>query len=114
MTDNLYLPDLDDGDFRRLIDARRLVIIKFWSAEQGQHSAYHSAVSRAAEKHPEVAFAQSNVDLHHNLALRTHAPETPSIQGWVDGNLVKSQIGELDENEIEGFIREIKTYKITA
>ena len=102
MTNELYLPDLDDGDFRRIIDARRLVIIKFWSAEQGQHSAYHGAIARAAEKHPEVAFAQSNVDLHHNL------------QGWVDGNLVKSQSGELDENEIEGFIREIKTHKITA
>lgn len=113
MTDHPYLPDLDDGDFRRLIDARRVVVIKFWSEQQGEQSADHGAFAAASEKHPEVAFAQSNVDLHHNLAMRTHAPETPSVQGWVDGNLVLSKSGEMDEKEIENFIQEIKTHKTT-
>jgi hypothetical protein len=113
MSDDLYLPDLDDGDFRRLIDARRVVVIKFWSAMHGETSADHGAFARSAAKHPEVAFAQSNVDLHHGLALRTHAADTPSIQGWVDGNLVHSQSGELNEDEIETLIREIKTHKAT-
>lgn len=109
MSTQPYFPDLDDGDFRRLIDARRLVVIKFWSEKNGEKSPEQGAFVASSERHPEVVFAQCNVDLHHNLVLRTNAPPTPSIQGWVDGNLKLSCSGDLDEHALESFIQEIKT-----
>lgn len=103
MDQDPYIPDLDDADFRRLIDARVRVLIKFWSGQahtQGVDETFFEAVRR----HPEVAFAQSNVDEHQNLMLRAQAHDIPVIQGWVGGSLFGSIPGQSSGQEIDAFI----------
>ena len=105
-----YIPDLDDADFRRLIDARKMVLIKFWSprAPSGEMD---TDFAQAATRHPEVAFAQSNVDEHHNLMLRTQAHDIPTLQAWVDGNLFGSIPGVSPAEDIDEFIAKMLQHR---
>lgn len=98
-----YIPDLDDADFRHLIDARVRVLIKFWSRHQRQPGIDETFLE-AAQRHPEVAFAQSNVEDHPNLMLRTQAHDIPTIQGWAGGNLFGSIPGHSTAKDIDDFI----------
>lgn len=107
-TDTIFFPDLNDDDFRRLIAVRKIVVIKFWSDDKGQKDADHSAFPDAAEMHPEVAFAQANVDEHQSLALRAGALKTPSIQIWVEGTLLVNEEGEFSAKQIDQMVERAK------
>ena len=101
MNNPAYLPDLDDADFRRLIDARRLVMIRFWEPGAPLCASIEKIFQAAADRHPEVAFAQSDVSEHPGLAKRTMVQSVPTIQGWVDGNLFFSHAGMVSTEDMD-------------
>lgn len=109
--DTIYFPELNDDDFRRLIAVRKIVVIKFWSENKGQKDADHSAFPDAAQRHPEVAFAQTNVDDHPSLSLRAGALTTPSIQVWVEGTLLVNEEGEISAERIDHLVEHAKSGK---
>lgn len=103
METNIYIPELDDADFRRLIDARKVVLILFWAPGINAHKEQDEILS-AAQRHPEVAFGQSNVNDHQGLMHRVQVATTPTLQGWVNGSLVETKEGSFDDIIIDKMI----------
>ena len=104
MQDNPYIPELTDADFRRLIDARKLVVIRFWDKQRDQGREHFI---NAVNRHPEIAFAQVTVEAHHTLATRTQSKGAPSFQGWVDGTLFINENGPFDGRQIDDMARKM-------
>lgn len=105
MDNRIYIPDLDDADFRRLIDARKLVVIRFWSPEDRDLA--DETILEAAARHSEVAFAQSDVSQHLGLMHRVQVSSTPTLQGWVSGSLVEKHEGAFSLSDIDELIEKM-------
>ena len=107
MSDEPYIPDLDEAGFRILIDARKMVMIRFQKPDCAVAKDMLPLFYEAAARHHAVSFAQSDMREHPKLALRAMVERSPTTQGWVNGNLLFSREGYVTFQDMEQMIAQM-------
>lgn len=93
------LPNIDDdGEFRVLIDARKMVFFFFDQPSLNNSGPALQAFTEIAAKYPELSLTHIDLDKHPDLARRVMIEHTPALQIWIDGNLFWSHEDSSDIN----------------
>lgn len=103
----MRIPQLNDKDMTELVNARRFVLVKFSAPWCGPCKALAPVFEAAAERHPEVAFAEINVDEHPAIAARFSVRSLPTLMGWVDGDPTLTRMGLLSAEGMDKLVADL-------
>ncbi len=99
---------LGEKNFNETIENNGIVIIDFWAPWCGPCRAFGPVFEKAADKHPNIAFAKLNTEEERGLATAFNIRSIPTLMVFRDKTLVFAQPGMLPAQALEDLIRQVE------
>jgi thioredoxin 1 len=96
------------ADFDKLIEDNDIVLVDFWASWCGPCRMFGPIFEKAAEKHPDIAFAKVNTEKEQALAGGLGIRSIPTLMIFRDNILLYSQPGALPAEALDGLIAETR------
>ncbi|MDH5300398.1 MAG: thioredoxin [Gammaproteobacteria bacterium] len=101
---------LGKDNFEEVISDNKIVIIDFWASWCAPCKMFGPVFEKAAERHPDVAFAKVNTEVEQELAQYFQVRSIPTVMIAREQIFVFSEAGALPSSaidEILGKVREL-------
>ncbi|MEW9490949.1 MAG: thioredoxin [Candidatus Aramenus sulfurataquae] len=94
---------ITDDNVDKVLKENKVVVIDFWAEWCSPCHLYEPIFEKVAEKYSdEATFGRLNVDENPKTADRYQVLNIPTTLIFVNGNLVDSLVGAVDEETLEG------------
>jgi thioredoxin 1 len=104
----MSVANLTAAQFEETLANHEIIVIDFWAAWCGPCKSFAPTFEKAAERHPEVAFAKVNVDEEQELAGMFQVRSIPTLAFMREGIVIYSQAGALQGSELDEIIGKVK------
>ena len=94
---------LTKENFEQFIKENKKIVIDFYADWCGPCQSLGPIIHKVADRHPEVAFAQVNVDEQPGLATLFQVQSIPYVVKIVDGKIDDEFVGLRPESFVEEF-----------
>ena len=95
-------------NFNETIENNDIVLIDFWASWCGPCRAFKPIFEKAAEEHPEIAFASCDTEAEMQLAAAFQIRSIPTLMVFREKVLIFSQPGMLPAEALEDLISQVK------
>ncbi len=95
------------ADFEKTVTRDGIVLVDFWAPWCAPCRMFTPIFEKAAEAHPEVAFAKVNTEEQEELAAGLGISSIPTLMAFRDGILIFAQPGLMPAPFLEDLIRKI-------
>lgn len=94
----------EEKDFDSIIGSGK-VVVDFYADWCGPCKMLGPVVEEVSKEHKDITFLKVNVDDFGEIAMRFGIMSIPCIKVFEDGNEIKSNVGFMDKNQFEDFIK---------
>lgn len=91
------------------INNNDIVLIDFWADWCGPCKMFGPIFERAAEKHPDIAFAKCDTERHQMLAAQFGVRSIPTLAIFREQILLFLQAGALPETALDDIISKVRS-----
>ena len=95
-------------NFNDIIEGNDVVLIDFWAEWCGPCKMFGPIFEKAAEKHPDIAFAQVDTEAHQELAAQFGIRSIPTLGIFREKILLFLQPGMLPEPALADVIKQVQ------
>ncbi len=95
-------------NFNETIENNDIVLIDFWASWCGPCRAFKPIFEKAAEEHPDIAFASCDTEAEMQLAAAFQIRSIPTLMVFREKVLIFSQPGMLPAEALEDLISQVK------
>ena len=95
-------------NFNETIENNDIVLIDFWAAWCGPCRAFKPVFEKAAEDHPDLAFASCDTEAEMQLAAAFQIRSIPTLMVFREKVLIFAQPGMLPAEALEDLISQVK------
>lgn len=100
--------ELTKENLESTITDNDIVLIDFWAEWCGPCRAFAPVFEKAAEKHPDIAFAKCNTEVEQELAASFGIRSIPTLAIFRGQTLLFMQPGALPEDVLEDLITKVE------
>lgn len=104
---------LNKENFDNIIDQNPMVLVDFWAEWCGPCRVFSEVYHQTALRHPDIIFAQINIEEEPELANDFNVQSIPLLMVFRGNIAVYRESGALTLQALEGVIRDAKALDIT-
>ncbi len=100
--------ELTKENFEPTIENNDIVVVDFWAEWCGPCRAFKPIFEKAAEDHPEIAFASCDTEAEGELAAAFQVRSIPTVMVFREKVLIYAQPGMLPAEALEELLTKVK------
>ena len=100
--------EISSVDLQQKINNGEKLIVEFWADWCGPCRMMKPIFERVASTNTsEVQMYTMNIDMNKEAAVSLGIRSIPTVKVYNSGNLVQTQVGMMNENQINGMVKEL-------
>lgn len=105
---------LSDTDFAETVAAPGIVLVDFRASWYGPSRRFTTVFRAAAARHPDLVFADVDIEAHRELAAAVGVRAVPTLTVFRDGVLVFAEHGSWDADAMDLLIATVRELDMAA